>query len=478
MWKLSQFTVVRDLTDRGAAGTNLVFNTRTRRSLIVGSDNWRSILDELEAPGGGDGPVARAARSLVDSGYAVPAQLDERVSWAEEFDRTRYGRQAIYPQLTVTTSCNIACTYCFEEGVDYEHMTDEVVDATVRWFEQRVRDGVSAILPTLFGGEPLIVPRTLFRIMDGLLAFRERYGTDVRFSGSSNGMLLNDDLAEQLAGRGLERLQISLDGPERIHDIRRIGHRGQGTFERSLAGLHVAARHLPYVTLKINFDRQNLEFSEEIFDRIEAEGLAGRIEVKLEAIALQLPGSGTHHDPAFVIPPDSPEMAAAYTGLRLQAEERGIRVTGDTAHTTPCMLSSDHGVIIGSDGVIYKCVSAVGRPEMAVGTVFDGYDRVAYDDQMNVHARLDDCFDESCSYVPVCAGGCAYESMARGGSYKERFCTLPYLTEYHYLDYLVKHNDRLADLGCRTVTAEEMAKARVPAGGTTTMVELRTRSGG
>ncbi len=187
-----------------------------------------------------------------------------------------------------------------------------------------------------------------------------------------------------------------------------------------------------------------------------------KISVKLETIAHQMPGSKVEHNPDYVIPPQSEELADAYLQMTLQCEARGIQVSRDTAHTTPCMFSSNHGVIFGPDGTIYKCISLVGRAEFGVGTVFDDeYDRVEYDKQMNTHKRLDECFSEACPYVPVCAGGCAYESVVRTGNYNTRFCTRPFLQKFHYLRCLIQHEDKLKALGMRPVTAQELAASEV-----------------
>lgn len=133
---------------------------------------------------------------------------------------------------------------------------------------------------------------------------------------------------------------------------------------------------IPQVTVKVNFDRHNRAHIAEVFDELVAEGIADRVDVKPEA---------------------------------------------------------EHGVLIGPDGSIYKCISFVGRPEFSVGSVLeDDDDRPAYDAQMNVYKRTEDCFRERCPYLPVCGGGSAYESAVRTGDYDRRFCTKSYLAEFHF----------------------------------------------
>lgn len=463
MWKLSQFTVVKDLADRDLLTHSLIFSTRNRRCFVVGNADWQALTAGLDAPETLPLPMQATVRRLFRDGYIVPRERDERAYFAAEFDTLRYGHKALMPYVTVTTACNIGCTYCYEEGVQSQTMRTPVIDGIIRWMERRiVEDGVTHINPGLFGGEPLMYPNLLFEFMDKFNAMRARHGAEGEFSTSSNGVLLTDELAAGLRARGLVKAQISIDGPQTIHDQRRVGKKGQPSFAESLRGLRIAARHFPSVALKINFDRHNRGHAEEVFDLIVAEGLTDKISVKLETIAHQMPGSKVEHNPDYVIPPQSEELADAYLQMTLQCEARGIQVSRDTAHTTPCMFSSNHGVIFGPDGTIYKCISLVGRAEFGVGTVFDDeYDRVEYDKQMNTHKRLDECFSEACPYVPVCAGGCAYESVVRTGNYNTRFCTRPFLQKFHYLRYLIQHEDKLKALGMRPVTAQELAASEV-----------------
>jgi uncharacterized protein len=464
MWKLSQFTVVRNLAERELASHNLVFNTETARCITVHDDDWRRIVGALSAPDQADSDVRAAIAQLAKGRFVVPAGEDQAARFQADFDRQRYSPGRIFPLLAVTSACNIACTYCYESGVRGRTMTPEVVGGCLRWIERRITcDGIRGIYPGLFGGEPLMFPKLLFSLMDGFAALRDRHGVEGEFYCSSNGLLLTDDLARALAARGLAQIQISLDGPERIHDLRRVGHRGQPSFAESLRAVRTAVEHVKNVTVKVNFDRQNRAFVAELFDTLVKEGLSDRVDVKLEAIAYQFPDSKVAHDSGFPIPPESVELADAYVELMLEARLRGIAVSPDTAHTTPCMFSSDHGVLIGPEGEIYKCISMVGRKEYAVGSVFaDDYDRPAYERQMDTAKRLSDCYAERCAYIPVCGGGCAYESAVRTGRYDLRFCTKQYLAEFHYKRHLVRHRSHLEQLGMRPLTPDELAASAAP----------------
>lgn len=462
MLKVSQFTVVKDLSERGAIDQFLVYNTASHRCLLMPRSKWETMVTNMDV-GEPSKEVSQALERMEALGIFVHKGIDEQNRWLTNFNAIRYGQKSIFPLLAVTTGCNIGCTYCYEAGITAQTMSNEIVAHCIDWMERRIlEDGVTNISPGLFGGEPLLYPKILFALMNGHKDLCNKYGINGTFYTSSNGMLLTDEMAKNLAEKGLTQIQISLDGPEPIHDIRRITKRGSSTYAGSLRGLQIAARHIESVTLKVNFDRQNVNDIEELLDAVVKDPELDGIPVKLEAIAHQMEGSKVAHTPDFVIPPESDEMADAYAMLTVACKERGLKVTDDTAHTTPCMLSSHHGVIIGPAGNIYKCISLVGRREHAVGTVFEErYYQAEYDRQMDTRKKIQDCFKENCPYIPVCAGGCAFESAIRGHAINVRYCTKEFLDRHHYLRHLIKHSDKLKKVDMTPLSVAELRKAKM-----------------
>lgn len=457
MWKISQFTVVHNLLEYGLPTHNLVFNTYSSRSVVLVNKDWERIIATLQSPQGINVNEQEAILALVKIGILVHQDVDEQQQYEISFNATRYRPQRIYPILAITTGCNIGCTYCYEDGVKSKTMSTDVVGGVLRWLERRIlEDGYREIYPGLFGGEPLLYPSILFALMDGFQELCQKYSVKGQFFMSSNGMLLTPKLSQDLASRGLTQIQISLDGTENIHNIRRMGKRGQPSYKETMQGIKVAVQNIPDVTIKVNFDRHNRFAIGELFDTLIDEGLKDAVNIKLEAIAYQFPDANVPHNPAYVMPPESKELATAYLQLMMDANVRGLQVTHDTAHTTPCMFSSHHGVIIGPSGNIYKCVSLVGRSEFKVGSVFENdYDKIEYSNQMNTTKRLAQCYEEKCPYIPVCAGGCAYEAIVRTGKYAARYCAKKYLEEFHYKCYIIRYQKQLEDLGMRPISPQD-----------------------
>lgn len=136
-------------------------------------------------------------------------------------------------QLHITERCNLRCSHCYQEGNKSGEMTlgeitsvmDEVSEMITAWEEAYAVPFESSF--TVTGGEPFL--RSDFSV---ILAALEHKGFDTYIL--TNGTLISRERARELADLGVRGIQISLEGPEQIHD----SIRGAGSFAASMNGIH------------------------------------------------------------------------------------------------------------------------------------------------------------------------------------------------------------------------------------------------
>jgi len=128
----------------------------------------------------------------------------------------------------LTRSCNLACVHCrasAERGPYPGELSKEEV--------LRVMDGIAVIAKPVIimtGGEPLL-RSDIFDL--------SRYGTDkgFRMVMATNGTLLTGGIVKELKASGIQRVSISLDGPNaKTHDAFR---NAEGSFAGSLRGIEL-----------------------------------------------------------------------------------------------------------------------------------------------------------------------------------------------------------------------------------------------
>ncbi len=121
-----------------------------------------------------------------------------------------FGRQVSYLRLSVTDRCDLSCTYCMAEEMEFLPKRDLLsLEELRRLAEAFIRKGVQKI--RLTGGEPL-VRRNLMSLIEALGAHIGRGLEELTLT--TNGTQLRR-FAGALKAAGVERINVSLDSLHR-----------------------------------------------------------------------------------------------------------------------------------------------------------------------------------------------------------------------------------------------------------------------
>ena len=146
--------------------------------------------------------------------------------------RDAHGRQIDYIRLSVTDRCNLRCTYCMAEEMEFlprrDLLTFEEIETLARHLVVR---GVRRI--RLTGGEPL-VRKGVLELVQRLARLRT-HGLD-ELTLTTNGTRL-PEMAQDLFDAGVRRINISLDTLRRDRSAE-LTRRDE--FERVVSGIDAA----------------------------------------------------------------------------------------------------------------------------------------------------------------------------------------------------------------------------------------------
>jgi uncharacterized protein len=265
--------------------------------------------------------------------------------------------------LLPTERCNFRCTYCYED-FSIGRMSAETIQGIKRLIDRRL-DGLRSLSVSWFGGEPLLARRIIEDISEHIVrAVADR--PDLHYEGdiTTNGYLLDIPAAKHLAELGIRHFQISLDGPEPIHDRTRVRANGKGSFRQIWQNL-LAIRDATVpinVVLRVHLTPDNLPFMREFLVQIRETFLQdSRFKVLLKPIE-QL--GGPNDDTMVVIShEDRP---------RILAELKAIVLEGtDTHRLYPdlyvCYAARPNSLMIRANGLIGKCTVALTDPANTIG---------------------------------------------------------------------------------------------------------------
>ena len=171
-----------------------------------------------------------------------------------------------------TPFCNINCSYCYlpdrssKAVVSKETLSNLFSEVFASGW---VRDCLSVVW---HAGEPMVLPigfyRDAFRTIDAL----KPAGVSVSHSFQTNGMLIDDAWCDFLIEADIG-IGVSIDGPKHLHDRNRLTRSGQGTFDRTIAGIRqLRRRAVPFHVISV-LSSQNMKSPAEMFDFYVSEGI-------------------------------------------------------------------------------------------------------------------------------------------------------------------------------------------------------------
>ena len=266
--------------------------------------------------------------------------------------------------LLPTEQCNFRCTYCYED-FSIGRMSPTTIQSVKRLIDRRSRD-LASLSVSWFGGEPLLARAVVEDISEHIVSVAtERPDLHVEGDMTTNGYLLDAQAVARLSGLGIRLFQISLDGPQSLHDRTRVRANGGGSFQqiwRNLVAIRDGAAPIN-VLMRVHLTPDNLPLMREFLVQIRETFLGDqRFQVLLKPVEhLGGPNDGTM---AVV-----PQEARSHILAELEAIVLGERVAPDRLYSAPqvCYASRPNSLVIRSNGVVGKCTVALSDPANAIG---------------------------------------------------------------------------------------------------------------
>src|SRR5579871_3006664 len=171
-----------------------------------------------------------------------------------------------------TPFCNIDCTYCYLPDRRSKHVV--ATETLANLFTQVFASGWANDHLTVIwhAGEPMVLPTTFyaeaFRLVDKL----KPAGLHLTHSFQTNGTLINEAWCDFFLAEEVN-LGVSVDGPRDFHDLNRRTRSGQGTFERTIAGIRLLRRRqVPFHVISV-LTTASMNAPEAMFDFYVGEGI-------------------------------------------------------------------------------------------------------------------------------------------------------------------------------------------------------------
>ena len=218
--------------------------------------------------------------------------------------------------LHIAHDCNLACKYCFAEEGEYHGrramMSFEVGKKALDFLVANSGSRVNLEVD-FFGGEPLMNWDVVKQLVEYGRSLEESNHKKFRFTLTTNGVLLNDEIMEYL-NKEMSNVVLSLDGRKEVNDRMRPFRTGKGSYDLIVPKFQKLAesRNQSNYYVRGTFTRDNLDFSEDVKHFADL----GFKQMSIEPVV------GPEEDPYSIREEDLPKIMEEYDKLALEYIKR------------------------------------------------------------------------------------------------------------------------------------------------------------
>lgn len=399
-------------------GKYILFNT-LRGSIFLVDSEIRNILEKNEV----NLLDEQSIHAFTDNDIIVEDELNEQDVYQLMYERSKYCTLSTTVEVVTTYACNLACTYCYEGKGEIENkkMDERSVACTVKFIQNLVESGSSTELRvSLFGGEPLLNMPANLNLAEELSRWCEENNKGFFMSAVTNGTLFTEKIVEDLAQYNCGFLVV-LDGPQEIHDQRRMYKNGKGTFEDIIKGLHCVTDNGLKIKIRVNLDETNRYHIVSFFEFLKKEGFAD-ISLNITPVFKTSPACSSYN---YCMPDVEGTLAAD----RLYSVARSMNITVAKKDRPSCQgacrAQRYSNFVIDPFLRLFKCNIQLPFAENSVGRINPEnsepeFNQFYFDVMLRDPFSVQEC--RMCSLLPICRGGCLAEIFENKGAVRERIC--------------------------------------------------------
>lgn len=339
------------------------------------------------------------ANFLLSSRIIVERKEDDLNVYLADVLKNKYNSADMALTILPTRGCNFGCIYCYERERPMVTMNESTEEAIVKFVKSNKQ--LRRLNVTWYGGEPLIKFDSICRLSKAFLSLGVEYSAKM----VTNGYLLTPDKADMMADIAMANLQITLDGPEPVHDARRPLLGDQPTYRTIMENLKYLLKVNPtiYIDIRTNIDRRNMQQYADFYDSFKKEINDARVNLYPGFVSDLLSSECV-----------SPEHNISEGGYKAQFaldlfDRYGIEIKSflPKFRRHSCVATKYFAFVIGPEGEIYKCWRMVGNSKQVLGNVCDGVkNMVGFSDYITGADYTRDPKCLNCEFIALCGGGC------------------------------------------------------------------------
>jgi uncharacterized protein len=428
---------------------NGLYEVNRKQFVILQQFEKKQVLHEEDL----DCPDESFKTMLLRNQILVDNNMDEREIIRKREKRIKdgiYKKNKITLTLIPTNNCNLDCIYCFEGEKRHKGtVKKEIFDTLLKRIEnEMINQNCTSLYVTWYGGEPMLGLKVINEYTPLLLELARKNNLSYGSSMITNGTLLNSKRWEDLIKNRINKVQITIDGNEMIHNVLRPHVNScKNSYQMILNALRQVPKGIE-ITIRVNCNKAVVTVLPNLLQDMDKYEIwphkAKQIRIKL---AKMVNYSNSKINSVDVLSED--EFTSISEDFRYQmflyafnwAKEKNLPFPKFSFRYPE--LSSffcatthyPHGFAMDQYGFIYKCWNYVNNAGHRLHHINKPYREIFHNpDCMRLlnFSKLSDRECLNCKYAPICSSNCPIDRMEN----RKRCCEWKYnLQEHLVLQY-------------------------------------------
>ncbi len=265
-------------------GHRLVFSSRSGKLKRINDELYHRLF---VAPNLSlEGVPQEVIDGLTDSKILVPNSEDEKKTIFQENQEISRNESSYKITIAVTQFCNQDCIYCGQDNTIYNVLSKSHIDFLVK----EIRSYINAHNPkelsiTFYGGEPSTALETVVDIASVIKQLCDEKSVSFHAGMITNGVNLTEKAINELLKVNIKQYQITLDGLETHHNLRRPLKTGEKSFDKTYRTIKRLSEHEnALINLRVNIDKSNINSIQELLSLLSSDGLHKKVFMDLSPV--------------------------------------------------------------------------------------------------------------------------------------------------------------------------------------------------
>ena len=404
--KESKYNLIYNIKDK-----RYLFNTKSGALAEINND-FLAALDSIK--NNRFNPSEFDPELIENMKYAEAIIDDDRDELGELeylYLRTKLDSCKLSLVILTTLDCNCRCKYCYEsrkKGKLSAQNQNLILDFIK---EHKPSTGLKI---TWFGGEPLLDKATIYNLSSRLVKFCAENGIEYKSSMITNLTLFDESDIEKFKQYNISQVQVTLDGPEKIHNLRRPELNCKNSYSKIIRNINLLLSNGIEVDIRINIDRENEGYIDDLLDELEAKLPKTKLLCIYPAPVCSSTEACKDVESSCIRDEDWSNFESLFYKKAIQ-KNLSINVKKYVlpyVRAVSCGAEINNYFVIDPQGNMYKCLMYVGDENRRFGTLDSNLNSIS---KHNLPWLIQSPFESSkcrnCKILPLCFGGCRHKAI-------------------------------------------------------------------